>query len=590
MALFIENLDDALAQAGSFDFRGGQVSGVAGYLLQDNQAKEMVNMTISPTGVAQTRIGIESLSTSLGTALPNGMAYYDTPTQEQTLIATGGTLYALNAAGSTVGTASTTSSDHEFSQFNDRMYMVDGASRLRFWDGTTISTQGAGVFSVTVTSGGSNYTTATVTIGAPELSGGTTATGTAIITGSAITAVTITGSGSGYLTAPTVTITGNGTGATAVATVNSAGTGYRLVANQGKRLFAVGSGANRNTLYASDILDASSWLSSNSVVVGGADGQEITAIAPYYDNGILVFKPGKIYLVTADPAATSAASWQIQILSDTIGCVARRSVAQVNSDVVFYAADGLRSVQRSLSDDFSVVALPFSEPVKDVIQLVNRSQYSKINAVFHNGRYYIALPLGADTNVTKTLVFNSIFNAFEGLWTMRPARMVETNFAADGVRLALVTTDSRAGVHMDHKDDDEDEETQDYRDFGTAYASSITTKDWNLGDPFGRKHGSHFEIEFSDCGSDEVDIYLKRDSDNAPVLVLADYDAAGSRLTLPITLPTSLPAAVVKRKAMDLRAYEKWREINFKVEADEKKMLVRSVMLAANPDTIELET
>lgn len=589
MPLFVENLDDALAQAGSFDFRGGQVSGVAGYLLQDNQAKELSNMTISPTGVVQTRIGIESLSTSLGTALPNGMAYFDTPNYEQTLVATGGTLYALNAAGSTVGSASTTSSDHEFQQFNDRMYMVDGASRLRFWDGTTLSTQGAGVYSVTVTAGGANYTTATVSIAAPELAG-VTSTATATITGSAITNITVTNAGSGYLAAPIVTITGNGTGATAVATVNSAGTGYRLIVNQGKRLFAVGSGTNRNTLYASDILDASTWLSSNSVVVGGADGQEITAIAPYYDNGILVFKPGKTYLVTADPAATSAASWSIQILSDTIGCVARRSVAQVNSDVVFYAADGLRSVQRSLSDDFSVVALPFSEPVKDIIQLVNRSQYSKINAVFHNGRYYIALPLGADANVTKTLVFNSVFNAFEGLWTMTPARMVETNYAADGVRLALVTTDSKVGVHMDHKDDDEDEETQDYKDFGTAYASSLTTKDWNMGDPFGRKHGSNFEIEFADSGSDEVDIYIKRDQDNAPVLVLSDYDAAGNRLTLPITLPTSLPASVVKRKALDLRAYEKWRELSIKVEADEKKMLVRSVMLAANPDTIELET
>ena len=589
MPLFVENLDDALAQAGSFDFRGGQVSGVAGYLLADNQAKELSNMTISPTGVVQTRIGIESLSTSLGTALPNGMAYYDTASHEQTVVATGGTLYALNAAGSTVGSASTTSSDHEFQQFDDRLYMVDGASRLRFWDGTTLSTQGAAVFAVNVTAGGANYTSATVSIAAPELAG-VTSTATATITGSAITNITVTNAGSGYLAAPIVTITGNGTGATAVATVNSAGTGYRLIVNQGKRLFAVGSGAARNTLYASDLLDASSWLSSNSLVVGGADGQEITAIAPYYDSGILVFKPGRTYLVTAETTATSAAGWRVQILSDTVGCVARRSVAQVNSDVVFYAADGLRSVQRSLSDDFSVVALPFSEPVKDIIQLVNRSQYSKINAVFHNGRYYLALPLGADANVTKTLVFNSIFNAFEGLWTMTPARMVETNYAADGVRLALVTTDSRVGVHMDHKDDDEDEETQDYKDFGTAYASSLTTKDWNMGDPFGRKHGSNFEIEFADSGSDEVDIYIKRDQDNAPVLVLSDYDAAGSRLTLPITLPTSLPNPVVKRKALDLRAYEKWRELSIKVEADEKKMLVRSVMLAANPDTIELET
>lgn len=62
------------------------------------------------------------------------------------------------------------------------------------------------------------------------------ATGVAVISGGAVTAVNVTDPGSGYQTAPAVTITGDGTGATATAqiangevtaiSVESAGTGY----------------------------------------------------------------------------------------------------------------------------------------------------------------------------------------------------------------------------------------------------------------------------------------------------------------------------------------------------------------------------
>jgi phage tail sheath protein FI len=75
------------------------------------------------------------------------------------------------------------------------------------------------VSAVNVTNGGSGYTTATVTFSAAP-AGGTTATGTAVITGGAITGITITNPGAGYVSAPSVTISGDGTGATATAVVS----------------------------------------------------------------------------------------------------------------------------------------------------------------------------------------------------------------------------------------------------------------------------------------------------------------------------------------------------------------------------------
>jgi len=75
------------------------------------------------------------------------------------------------------------------------------------------------VGSVTITDGGTGYTAApTVTFSAP--SSGTTATGTATISGGVVTGVTITDPGSGYTTTPTVTFSAPNSGTTATGTVS----------------------------------------------------------------------------------------------------------------------------------------------------------------------------------------------------------------------------------------------------------------------------------------------------------------------------------------------------------------------------------
>lgn len=78
------------------------------------------------------------------------------------------------------------------------------------------------VASVQITNGGTGYTSApTVTFSAPP-AGGTTATGTAVITGNTVSSVTITNPGSGYTSAPTISFSGGaGSGAAASATMGA---------------------------------------------------------------------------------------------------------------------------------------------------------------------------------------------------------------------------------------------------------------------------------------------------------------------------------------------------------------------------------
>lgn len=73
----------------------------------------------------------------------------------------------------------------------------------------TANIGGESVASVTVVAGDSAGYAAgdTVAFSAPQITGGVTATGTLVLTGGAVTGVTVTNGGSGYTSAPTLTIT-----------------------------------------------------------------------------------------------------------------------------------------------------------------------------------------------------------------------------------------------------------------------------------------------------------------------------------------------------------------------------------------------
>jgi hypothetical protein len=98
------------------------------------------------------------------------------------------------------------------------------------------------VASVTITGGGTGYTTApTVTFSAAP-NGGTTATGTAVLSGTSVVSVTIVTPGSGYTTPPTVTFSAPASGTTATGTAaptgvisliagSPSGTGYNISTN-----------------------------------------------------------------------------------------------------------------------------------------------------------------------------------------------------------------------------------------------------------------------------------------------------------------------------------------------------------------------
>ena len=332
MPYFVDATDDVLTFDGIRSFLGGQASGLQSDLLAENQVQQLSNMTLSPRGNLETRVGTTNFCTTATSAVGSvgGMRYYETATNEQLLTVTNGRFFSIESNGTSTmhpidatwsqstsawnsyaqqwsnGYSINSATEVSMAQFNDKMFLADADGDSHFWNGSIITRQGGKVRAVTVTTAGTGYTSATAIASGPNW-GGTVPTFITTVAGGAVTGVTVVDGGYGYSTAATITIIGDGSGATATSTVNPPPQGLRLLINTENRLFAVGSGADRNTLYASDILDPSVWDATNSIVVNGDDGDEITAIVPYYKNRIIVFKKRRVFQVDVPSDAVTAA-------------------------------------------------------------------------------------------------------------------------------------------------------------------------------------------------------------------------------------------------------------------------------------------
>jgi hypothetical protein len=616
MPYYSDNLDDLLAFDGIRSFAGGQASGLQSDLLAENQVQQLVNMTLSPKGSLETRRGLVNFNTTATSQEGSigGMRYFDTAQYENLVTVTQGRLYSINSNGSATlhppdeiwdsftgvtriwnnenqqwadGFSTTFDTKVSMAQFNDKMYLADADGPLYYFDGDVATRQGGKVRAITISTGGTGYTSATAIVTGPDW-GGTLPTLITQVAGGAVTGVTVVDGGSGYSSAPTVTIIGNGSGATATATVSPPPLNLRILINTGNRLFGVGSAANRNTLYASDILDASIWDAANSVIVNADDGDEITAIVPYYENRIIVFKKRRIFQVTIPPDMTSAADWVIQLISNNTGCVAEGSAVQVNSDIFFLSDDGIRSLVRSAADDFTSVGLPLSEVVKDVIQEINVAEIGICTAAFYDNRYFLAVPTASNDFNDTIIVYNTVLGAFEGTWTPNVMQFALTNFQDEGLRLMKKSTTGQIQKYSGYKTPAQ-VTIADYQDAGVDYESYVRTADMDFGDPFAEKHGSHFEIVFDDSFSTDTTISIQRDIDVGDIDVQPNLNISSAALTLPFVLPAQLPSSVKKRLASDLRAYQKWRLINIKIQSAANKMAIRQITAAANPDTIEVQ-
>jgi hypothetical protein len=209
----------------------------------------------------------------------------------------------------------------------------------------------------------------------------------------------------------------------------------------------------RDSVMLSDILNADlydPYWSSFRANVGSND--YMVAIHPWVEGSFLVFMRRSIYLAEVNALAvgggdTDTLLSRLTLLTDEVGCAARKSIATAGQFVYFLSDSGVYRLDSRLDLKLRGDTKPLSDAIADQFSGLNADVASRSVGVWHDNRYYIAVPKASDATAADTIY---IYNALNDQWESRDTYGV-------GVQDFLVTTynnarrlfiSNRAGVLM----------------------------------------------------------------------------------------------------------------------------------------------
>lgn len=154
----------------------------------------------------------------------------------------------------------------------------------------------------------------------------------------------------------------NGTGSAANPQFVCEFAGYLVVA---------GYSSNLGAIKFSATLNATDWLT----VDGAAEiviGDTVTGIKPWR-NMLIVFCRNSIYrIVGTSTSSTSATPFTLQRITNRVGCLASRTIKEINGDLVFLAQDGLRTISGTAKIGDTEIG-SISRPIQSIVSAINPS-------------------------------------------------------------------------------------------------------------------------------------------------------------------------------------------------------------------------
>jgi hypothetical protein len=365
-------------------------------------------------------------------------------------------------------------------------------------------------------------------------------------------------------------------------TTNSAPRNASILVWHTGRLVAAGASIKTRTadaavvadaIYFSDILDPANWGAavgggtySTQIRVGGGDGSEITAIVPWSEVNLAVFKLNSCWVVVADPTIPPA-SFEIDRVHPSVGCIAKRSAVQVGADVMFLSQDGVRSLRQTFaSNNQDNLSVPLSYPIQDYIRRINWTHAGNAAATFWNNQYLLAAPLDTSTTNNFVFVYNTITSAWNGYWTNLPISCFAIRKSSLTQRLMMgLATDDKVIEYLDYVNDS-DQTDSTYQDYNGNYvAPVIKTRAMTFGDPKAPKHGLDYELEWNNSKGVITsrplldDARDSNDPDDDTLVMLS------GGFSIPFNIPFDIPGTGIQRQGLDLFRRGRFREFQLQI-------------------------
>jgi len=171
----------------------------------------------------------------------------------------------------------------------------------------------------------------------------------------------------------------NGSSAGDVATMPDA----HFLAVHRNRIYAANK--NNQNLYFSALRKFDDWTTADdagTIVVETKDGFGATGLVEYQDH-IIYFKKSSMHELFGN----GPASYQMQVVSEQIGCLSHRSICEVNGTLFWISSEGVRAYTGGNLPEI------ISSPIQKYIDNMDMNNISKAVAGTDGYRYYICLPL-----------------------------------------------------------------------------------------------------------------------------------------------------------------------------------------------------
>jgi hypothetical protein len=279
----------------------------------------------------------------------------------------------------------------------------------------------------------------------------------------------------------------------------------------------------------SDILDSDTYDEIYAQYRFNAGTADFTVgLHSFSDDSLLVFNRNSIHIVQNTINLASATT---KLLTNEVGCVARKSIIQVGNQVIFLSDNGVYGTQ--FLDEYNLrgTETPLSESINETINRINKDHWQESRAVYFDNRYYLAVPLDNAQRNNAILIFNFLNKNWESIDTVdNPDWDIENLIVAgEGDNRGVYAINQLGGIHrLDTRLDGRDRVVTAIGVPSNTYGvpASITTRQYTLG-TMDRKRFNQFEmhVESSSTNVSNFDITAETENPDADIGLqsLSDY-------------------------------------------------------------------
>lgn len=360
----------------------------------------------------------------------------------------------------------------------------------------------------------------------------------------------------------------------------------------GTRLVASAIPTKPDSIYFSALLDGSSWTGATTrgeIKIGNGSGDPIVGHMSWQDSGVLVCTRNATWLIDApanDPSTGGAmdiSRFAIKLVHSSIGCVSRKTMAQVGQDIWFLSPAGVMSVQKQLATSNNQITIPASLPVQDIINRIRWDYAYKSTAVFYNNCYILSIPVES-TEPNTIISYNTLTQSWTTISGWNATCFLNQPYQG-GSRLLYGNTTGQVKEWLDY----EATETSDsYKENGADFSATLRTRGMIFNEPVSPKSGFYLEIEYIlSTAAFSINVILDGSIDTKKVL--ESVSGVNESVTLPIDLPFSFPDTTGwARKRIPLHQLPSFRDIQIEVICTSGSLNLRNITISGFMDTIEL--